>query len=623
MPDSKRPNGETHFLDEMTPTQLAGPPQLPGRICSWKLDDFDKCDLSCNGRKTSDSLGSDSLLDFSLDILQKSELAVSTPGNAPLFEDDLISQDDRGMESPPLSTETLADVVLDGNLSPSPSPSDYSLSGSSSAYMTSSASDSEMADFETLSPRTVTDVIETPLLQPFDASEAEMLTMMLGGPAIDEFNLEQDQKLEEEGCQYVKKTDRAEHSATEADFAMIQNSNEKSSSCVVKKESRRQKRLARRKRREFAKRQRAKARARAKARTLAKAMAGSSDAESFRMTGASKVCSINIKDDGACQYQNKLQTKVQKPESMMTTLVRLTKPERLDAREASQYYRDKAKNEFNDMVVQNIELRKENVSLRKQLMQAVKDANIQDSSAVNIPPPPKHTDVTSKQARKPSVPYKEGETRRERNRRAAKRSRDNAKKRMATVEAENAALMEDNHALASRLETLGYTLNAFKHSGSDACNRLLLRSQGNNAIAAGANKRRKVTSSRGKNSIGDTGVLSLLLVCGALAIMSCKDSSDSLYRITDESSYSALNAPKMSMSMGRGLQNLKNAEGFPVTACLVCLVSSLVGLLYCLKNTPVVKYCFSSSLDAKESNFLKIGKCDIFKPPSMVRLVSR
>ena len=627
MPASTTTNieDEHDVQSESEVPQLTGPAQLSGRLCSWKLDDCDDefgkvvCHLdwkggpTCNKQKSADSLEGDYLLDFSMEMLQKANFADVSDTRILSSEYEIFSQDKILPKSLPCPTDPLADMIINSRLTPSPSTSDFSLSGSSSAYLTSSGSDSELGAFETVSPRVGNGVMDTPLIQPLDASEARMLTIMLGDPATDEFSMTVDRSVEE-GSLSVNKTDPAKTNR-ESNFSRDQRLCRKSNSCGSAVESRRHKHLARENRREFAKRQRAKARARAKARTRAKAMANNA-ADSFVVSDPSKVFKPNIQEEKSSQNQkNEVEIKGSQDEKSIPTKNCGNLP-RLEARKASQYYRDKAKTEFNDMVKENRELLKKNVLLRKQLREAAKKACIHNESELSLPPAPKHTDVTSKQARKPSIPYKEGETRRERNRRAAKRSRENAKRRFAIIEAENAALNADNHALATRLQRFGFTAKFSKRTRDDSS------SDHRDVIAARANKKRRVAGPKSSSFVGDTGAFSLLLICGALSLMMCYDEIDSPCTSTKLSGSQALNTQRMSMSIGRGMQNLAISGDTKAIAGLICIASSFAWVLYFLGKRIMAKDSCSNA-DTAGFQFRNDWNNDILKLPSLIRLVSK
>jgi hypothetical protein len=244
---------------------------------------------------------------------------------------------------------------------------------------------------------------------------------------------------------------------------------------------------------------------------------------------------------------------------------------RLDARSASQFYRDKAKRDFDVLVSASAELRERNTLLRSRLIETANAAGLKARSALSLPPAPKHTDVTSKQARKSSVPYRQGETRKERNRRAAKNSRENAKKRITTAKEENAALAADNAQLASRLATFGVAVAVVMTSAAAAA--------ANKTKKHVSDKRRKVSQHESVRLISEAGVFSLLLMCGAIALLcQCDDAVGNRTQYVE----THLNAQRMGMSMGRGLQIMTMSgkrRDAPVFASFVCVASMAAGVL--------------------------------------------
>jgi hypothetical protein len=119
-------------------------------------------------------------------------------------------------------------------------------------------------------------------------------------------------------------------------------------------------------------------------------------------------------------------------------------PKRIEARLASQKYREAQKQEYNDSVSRNQMLKNENLQARQELLHR--------GDQISLAPPP----VPAVAVAHLVIPttWKRAETRKERNRQAAKRSRDAAKNTLKILNVENEHLLRDNLMLHDRLRSL-------------------------------------------------------------------------------------------------------------------------------------------------------------------------
>jgi len=234
-------------------------------------------------------------------------------------------------------------------------------------------------------------------------------------------------------------------------------------------------------------------------------------------------------------------------------------PKRIEARLASQKYRDAKNKECNDAFSCNQTLKNENIQARQEL--------IHRGDQISLVPPLVPADSIAHLV----VPatWNRAETRKERNRQAAKRSRDAAKNKLKILVIENEHLRKDNVMLQERLRSV----------------------QNNKRIAGVADeedllRKRRNTAPNRPSSFGLSEHALLLLSCLCLFLGCTFQASE------ENQNEQQQQQPNTGMDLSAGLMqhaNLDDAHPVPLLAAgLVCVCSVAVAAFSFSSSSPKV-----------------------------------
>ena len=180
---------------------------------------------------------------------------------------------------------------------------------------------------------------------------------------------------------------------------------------------------------------------------------------------------------------------------------------KIEARLASQRYRNTKLQDYQNLQTRNKELLTLNMSLRYDISVA--------GERIALKPPP--LDLTTVPGCVDTTDWTRADTRKERNRLAAKRSRDAAKRKHTVLKANNNYLEKDIHALTLKLQELhGQT-----STGNQVHDKKRTTSDTANSAMQPVSKRSKMShhSSPSAFLLGESSLLLSLCVCAVLGVV--------------------------------------------------------------------------------------------------------
>jgi len=259
--------------------------------------------------------------------------------------------------------------------------------------------------------------------------------------------------------------------------------------------------------------------------------------------------------DGNNESSTKPSSPSMKKSNAGSSSTKVVDPKRIEARLASQKYREAKNKEYNDAFSRNQTLKNDNIQARQEL--------IYRGDQISLVPPLVPADSIAHLVL--PATWNRAETRKERNRQAAKRSRDAAKNKLKILVIENEHLRKDNFMLQERLRSVQ---NNKRIAGVADDKEDLLR------------KRRNTAPNRPSSFVLSEHAL-LLLSCLCL-FLGCT------FQASEENQNEQQQQPNTGMDLSAGLMQHAN---FDDTHPVPLLAAGLV----CVCSVAVAAFSFSSS----------------------------
>ena len=259
--------------------------------------------------------------------------------------------------------------------------------------------------------------------------------------------------------------------------------------------------------------------------------------------------------DGNNESSTKPSSPSMKKSNAGSSSTKVVDPKRIEARLASQKYREAKNKEYNDALSRNQTLKNDNIQARQEL--------IYRGDQISLVPPLVPADSIAHLVL--PATWNRAETRKERNRQAAKRSRDAAKNKLKILVIENEHLRKDNFMLQERLRSVQ---NNKRIAGVADDKEDLLR------------KRRNTAPNRPSSFVLSEHAL-LLLSCLCL-FLGCT------FQASEENQNEQQQQPNTGMDLSAGLMQHAN---FDDTHPVPLLAAGLV----CVCSVAVAAFSFSSS----------------------------
>ena len=235
---------------------------------------------------------------------------------------------------------------------------------------------------------------------------------------------------------------------------------------------------------------------------------------------------------------------------------------KIEARLASQRYRNTKLQEYQNLQTRNKELLTLNMSLRNDISVA--------GERIALKPPP--LDLTTVPGCVNTTNWTRAETRKERNRLAAKRSRDAAKRKHTVLKAQNNYLEKDIHALTLKLQELHGQIK----TGNQVHDKKRTTSDTENGAMQPVSKRSKMSQHSSPSSflLGESSLLLSLCICAVLgAAFQWHDNKED-----------GANVENAGMDLGAGLlQHMALDANNPlplVGAGIVCIFSTMMFVVF-------------------------------------------